>query len=393
MRVLVAHVSYRQRGGEDAIVDTEVRLLREAGHDVSTLLVPSDRLSLLPKSRQLAIGAHLGDHSYGRRLVREAIARSRAEVVHFHNLYPLLGSGAMREAAALGCAAVQTFHNYRLSCIAGTHFRAGAICEQCSPSHHMNGVVRGCYRESRLQSLAMAGGVSRHWDVLCSAEIPDVGICLTEFMRDRLINLGAPPEALVVKSNSVEASCRTAPWVERDGAVFVGRLSPEKGIAELVAAWPGDAPALTVVGTGPLLSRVRREAGPNVNIIGEAPIGQVRSLLSAARVCVIPSVCFEGLPTVVLEAFAEGTPAVGFALGALTAVLAEQGTCATAERGDFQALCEFAVASAVQNAGEWNTVSSRARSAYAEHYSDASNAAALESVYALACHRAHARRG
>jgi glycosyltransferase involved in cell wall biosynthesis len=386
--VLVAHVSYRQRGGEDAVVDTEVRLLREAGHDVTTLIVQSGQFSALRKTDQVGIGAHLGDHSYGRKLIREAIECSRPEVVHFHNLYPMLGPGALREASRLGCATVQTFHNYRLSCIAGTHYRAGNICEQCSPRCREVGVLRGCYRESRLQSLAMAGGVAQQWRMLCGARIPDAGICLTKFMRDRLMQAGAPGDALTVKPNSVDAAQRVVGWGERRGAVFVGRLSPEKGIAELVQAWPRHAPMLKVIGTGPLLARVKATAGPNVLVLGEVATDQVRSHLSAARVCVIPSMCLEGLPRVGLEAFAEGTPVIGFTVGALAEALAQQGPGLGAARGEFEALCEIATAWTSTGERDWTAASSNAQSLHAAQYGHASNVASLEALYGLASDRA-----
>jgi glycosyltransferase involved in cell wall biosynthesis len=391
MRILVAHVNYRERGGEDAVVDTESRLLRESGHEVAPLIVPSEQFRALSRVAQLTIGARFGNHRHGRLLIRDAVEHFRPDVVHFHNLYPSLGPGAMGEASRLGCATVQTYHNYRLSCIAGTHFRANSTCDLCAPGRVGAGVVRGCYRSSALESAAMATGVSRQWRALREAVVPDVGICLTDFMRSRLLAAGAPPDALVVKPNSVADSKRIAGWADREGAVFVGRLSAEKGIAELVSAWPSHAPMLTVVGAGPLEASVAASAKWNVAFLGHLSNYEVRRHLAAARVCVVPSACLEGLPTTALEAFAEGTPVVGFDLGAMSAVLAHQGDGMAAKAGDFGSLCRIATHVMRAPEEQWSSASRAARAAHAERYDHASNVRATLSVYARALGRRQER--
>lgn len=389
MRILIAHVRYRQRGGEDFVVDNEAALLRSAGHDVAVLDPCSDTFDSLTLSTKLQIGLSPGAHRYGRVLVREAIEAHKPEVVHFHNLYPLLGPGSIAEAASLGCATVQTFHNYRLSCLAGTHLRNGETCEQCAPGRQGRGVLHGCYRQSRLQSWSMSRALDVQWTSLARRDLPHVGICLTDYMRNRLTNLGANAETLAVKANSVRPTVGRVPFEQRSGAVFVGRLSIEKGIQQLVDAWPPHAPVLRVIGTGPLETALRQTSRANVVMLGPLSASNVRLELAHARVSVMPSTCFEGLPTVALESFAEATPTVGFDHGAVGALLAQQGWAAAVPFLDWPSLVHTAVSVCDAGRSAWTALSDTAVVLYDHEFTDSDNLTALESIYRLAAAGLH----
>lgn len=387
MRILIAHVRYRQRGGEDVVVDTEAALLRAAGHDVAVLDPSSQSFDWLPLATKLQIGLSAGDHRYGRRLVREAILAHRPDVVHFHNLYPLLGPGAIAEAASLGCATVQTLHNYRLSCLAGTHFRNGVTCEQCAPGCRGCGVAHGCYRQSRVQSWSMAGALDVQWAYLATHGLPHVEVCLTEYMHGWLLGLGARAETLVIKPNSVRPTACRMPFADRSGAVFVGRLSVEKGIQRLVDAWPADAPILKVIGGGPLEAVLHKSRCNNVVMTGPLSADDVRRELASASVCVIPSMCAEGLPTVALESFAEGTPVVGFDFGAVGSVIREQGAGMSVPFLDWDALVDVARHWCNASAGAWNERSDAALEVYRARFSHEANVSALSALYHEALRR------
>lgn len=383
MRILIAHVSYEHRGGEDVVVETEARLLRDAGHEVSLLVMPSLEFRALPRREQISIAVMMGDHEHGRALIRDAVEMHHPDVVHFHNLYPLLGPGAIQEAAALGCATVQTLHNYRLSCIAGTHFRDG-VCELCSPGRPGNGVVRGCYRGSRTHSLVVARGCSRQWRLLHEQGKPDVALCLTRFMRERLVDVGVPAERVLLKPNSVDDG-QQPPWGDRSGAVFVGRLSPEKGALQLVRAWPVAAPDLGVIGDGPEAAEIRRCARSNVHAVGARDSRGVRAALRGARVCIVPSASYEGgLPLVALEALAESTPVVAFNFGAMREIVDVQGLVPPVSLGDYAGLTRVAVAVAAALQTEWETMSARAHDEFESRYSHQVNVSGLATAYELA---------
>lgn len=389
MRILIAHVHYRQRGGEDVVVDTEAALLRAAGHDVAVLDPSSETFDSLPLATKLQIGLSGGDHRYGRSLVRQAIEAHRPDIVHFHNLYPLLGPGAIEEASRLGCATVQTLHNYRLSCIAGTHFRDGAVCEECSHGRHAHGIHYGCYRSSVLQSAAMARSVSRQWQLASSGRVPHLLLCLTEFMRERHVDGGICGDALMVKPNGVQGSTRKVPFARRSGVVFVGRLSVEKGILQLLEGWGDSLPLLTIVGAGPLEDQVRRIAVARSNIVCTGALGgfEVRARVASSLVVLLPSLCYEGLPLVALEALAEGTPIVGFAHGASMSFVDDRKE-SFVDLGDFDSLQQVAAGLAGADQVTWTAESRACVEMHAQRYDTSRSLAGLERAYDVAIARA-----
>lgn len=381
MKVLIAHVRYRHRGGEDAVVEQEILLLRESGVEVESLILDSSHFDALPMGERLAIAVSQGDHAYGRRVMRAAIDRHAPDVVHAHNLFPLLGPGALIEASQAGCATVHTWHNYRASCLAGTHLLDGEVCVRCDVNGRIAGVMHGCYRDSKLQSLAYERGVRGQMRAFAK-DVPDAVLCLTDFQRRFYMEQGIPGSSLVVKPNSV-AEGKPLPWQERNGVVFVGRMSREKGILGLTQAWPLEAPLLTVIGDGPLLAQVRNvaEVKSNILVVGALSAADTRAAIRMARTLAFPSTWFEGLPLTVLESMAEGTPVVTFRGGAVEGLIPAMAV----HLGDFGAFIQTSESVALAAEDQWQQLSSECLRIFREHYTNDTNAAALVRIYRELC--------
>ena len=321
MRILQLHTRYRQRGGEDAVVETEAELLRAAGHEVITHLAenPSDGLAA---ARSFAAAPW---NPLAARRVQQDAARRSPDVVHVHNTWFALTPSVLGPLRELGLPVVATLHNYRLVCAAATLFRDGAPCTDCVGSHPGHAVRHGCYRGSSLQSAVAAGSIALqaargtwHRDV-------DRFLALTEFGRRQFIEGGLPADRLEVKSNSVaDPGPRHRPPSASRRVVFLGRLSEEKGLGVLLEAWRRAASSLelVVVGTGPMGDTLRASAPAGVRFLGSLSPEQVRSLLLEARALVFPSVWFEGQGLVALEAAAARLPVLLSDLGAMTELFA-----------------------------------------------------------------------
>jgi glycosyltransferase involved in cell wall biosynthesis len=350
--------------------------------------VRSEDLDRIPLAERARMALTYEAHDHGRRLIREAIERSRPDLVHFHNLYPQLGVSAVEEADALGCATVHTLHNYRLSCLAGTHLLRLDICERCKPTAFVPGMVRGCYRGSRLQSVLAARATTRQWRDMVARGLPLRVLALTDFMRQKYIAHGASPDRLVHKPNSVDRG-EPAPPEARHGVLTAGRLSPEKGIVPLMRVWPANAPTLTVAGSGPEEDEVSAAQGPNVRYLGRLQPSDLRAAMRAARVVALPSVGPEPMPLVALESFSEGTPVVafdGWSLGAMVKDVSHD--CVVAFR-DFPALARRA--REITDAWYWDKISARCVAMHASTYSHQRNLAILERVYVDAIAERHSR--
>lgn len=327
-RILIAHNSYQQRGGEDAVVEAEAELLRSRGHAVRLLVAHNDAIVRMPRSR---LAARTFWSSETVRDFRQALVEFRPDILHVHNTFPLISPSIYWAAARAGVPVVQTLHNFRLLCPQAMLLREGHICEDCVGRLPWRGVVRRCYRGSAAQSGVLAGMISLHRALGTWGSKVDRYIALNEFCRRKFIEGGLPAQRIVVKPNFVDFPAPEAG--AREGMLFVGRLAEEKGLSTLCAA-ARLAPdvAVRVAGTGP-------EAGllqgiPSVAHLGALSAAEVREAMCRAQALVMPSLWYENFPRTLVEAFACALPVIASRIGALAELVEDGVTGLLFEPGD-----------------------------------------------------------
>ncbi len=322
--VLLVHENYLYRGGEDQSVDSDASLLRERGHEVFRWSVENAEIANWPLSRKARL---LWQTTWSRPSFDKASALLRQyepDIVHFHNTLPLISPSAIHAAHDAGYPVVMTLHNYRLMCPVGTFFRSGNVCEECHTRSLFRGVFHGCYRDSRIQTAAVATMLAFHRGKGTWRDCVDGYVALTEFMRSKVIEGGLPPERVHVRPNPVASAGE--PAEPADYVLFAGRLSQEKGILTFMEALPflDEEIKVRVAGTGPLEDTIRASSaslGARVEVLGQLSHEETLGLIRRASVLVFPSVCYEGLPISVLEAMSGGTPVVASRLGAMAEML------------------------------------------------------------------------
>ncbi|HWE01395.1 MAG TPA: glycosyltransferase family 4 protein [Tepidisphaeraceae bacterium] len=342
MRILICHNFYQQPGGEDQVFAAEVDLLRKFGHDVTTFEMDNDDVASMSKPGMIA--ATIWNSASHRRL-RRRTARARAEVVHFHNTFPLMSPSAYSAARAEGAAVVQTLHNFRLLCPGANLFRDGKACESCIGKRApWPGVVHKCYRENRSASAAVAAMIAVHHAMGTWRNAVDLYLAPTEFARGKFIAGGWAPDKLFVKPNFVDPD----PGVG-DGAggfaIFVARLSHEKGLETLLAGWEklaGTVP-LKIIGDGPLAPLVveAQKRMPHIQWLGRRPLAEVYDTMGKAALLIFPSRCYETFGRVAAEAYAKGTPVVASRHGAAGDIVRDGSTGVLFEPGS---ACELGAA-------------------------------------------------
>jgi glycosyltransferase involved in cell wall biosynthesis len=382
VRVLVAHNRYRSTApsGENRLVDAEIALLRDAGVDVVHLLTDSDDIAAGPRGVLQAAPGPVYSPT-GVRRFRRTLDETRPDVVHLHNVYPLISPYVVRVAGRAGVPVVQTVHNYRHGCVNGLHLRDGRPCIDCLGTRlGLPAVRHGCYRGSRAQTVPMTIGQNVHRSTWLEGVAQY--LALTPFMRDKLVATGVPADRVRVRPT----------WVPDPGAagtpgrdvLFVGRLDEAKGVDRLLDAWARGRPhgrRLVMAGDGPMAGLVddAQQRDPNIEWLGAVSSDRVAEAMRDAAYVVVPSRFFEGYPLVVAEAFGRGRPVLTVAGGSV-------GTIVTEETGwvvdpTVEALSTSILAITDDEAARRGLA---ARVAYERHNSPESALASLMDVYELA---------
>ena len=393
MKVVVAHNFYQQPGGEDQVYRAEVELLREFGHDVVPFEVHNDAVAGMGRAKLAA--ATVWNRSVAGEL-GEVVRRARADVVHFHNTFPLISPAAYYAARRAGAAVVQTLHNFRLLCPVALFYRDGQVCEDClGKPLAWPGVVHACYRGSRVTTAVTAATVAVHRAAGTWQNAVDAYICLTDFARDKFVAGGLPAGKLHVKPNFVHPD--PGPRQGGDGsAVFVGRLSEEKGVLPLLAAWERSDVPLTIIGAGPLADRVAAAAAKNPAIkpVGRQTMDQIYDAVGRASMLVLPSVCYETFGRVAAEAFAVGTPVVASGHGAVADVVGSDGRLGRLfTPGDPVALAAAVRAMLARPADEQAAMRRRVRAEFVDKYTGQRNHGRMMEIYRAAMARVRTKVG
>ena len=322
MRILVLHNYYLQPGGEDVVFQSETKLLRQNGHFVSEYTENNARIPKIGKV-DLAVQTIWSKKTYDNMLV--LLDRERPDIVHFHNTFPLISASAYDACKEKRVPIIQTLHNFRLLCPAATLFRDDNICEDCiGKTHLLPSIKHACYHGSRLQTSVLAIMLSLHrWKGTWENKV-DLYIALTEFSRRKFIEGDLPEQKLIVKPNFVTDPGSRNGYTT--GALFIGRLSHEKGIMVLLQSWNSipEVP-IDIIGDGPLANKVK-EFEKDFGNVGFRTLGRYSrpdalSAMKNASFLVFPSSWYEGFPVTLVEAFACGLPVVASRLGGIAEII------------------------------------------------------------------------
>ena len=325
--------------------------------------------------------------------------------MHVHNVFPLLSPAIFDAAAGTRTGVVNTLHNYRTVCAAPALLRNGLTCTACIEKSSVWPALRhGCYRKSRLATIPVAASVALHRGLGTYARHVDAFIALTQFQKSLLVDGGLPEQNMYVKPNCYSGVPNRAPWREReDKAVFIGRLSAEKGADSLVKAWlqwGESAPKLEIIGEGPESEGLRRAVqvskSSRVVFTGQKKPEEARALLSKAKLLILPSEWFEGFPLVLCEALAFGVPVAASHLGPFEELVQSPGIGRLFTPRDPVNL-QATVAALWQDQAALAQMSRSATQEFETKYSAQKSIEALEAIYKLAistkARRAHLDTG
>jgi glycosyltransferase involved in cell wall biosynthesis len=382
MKIILAHCYYRQSGGEDLSFQAHADLLRDRGHEV--LIFTRDNQDLEAVNPLQAAATTIWSRQAAAELTG-LINASGAELVHFHNTFMAISPAAYYASHRSGAAVVQDLRNYRLLCPVATLVRDGRHCEDClGKTVPWPGVLHACWHDSHLETSVVAGMLSVHNLLGSWHRKVDMYVALSPSMRGKFIEVGFDEERIAVKPNFLEPPPIVGSG-RADFALYVGRLSPEKGIKILLEAWQHiEGIQLKIIGDGPLTGRVRQAAeshpGGQIEYLGSMPRSQVFDWMRRARLLVFPSIWPEPFGNTIIEAMACGLPVLGSRLGSVVDLVEDGRTglqFAAGDDSDLAAKLRWAMA----HPEELERMGKEARQTYQQTYRAAQNYQKLINIY------------
>jgi glycosyltransferase involved in cell wall biosynthesis len=381
MKILTVHNSYQKPGGEDQVFAQEADLLRSHGHEVLTFRASNDEVK--GKNPLVLVGETVWNRQMYDK-ISELLRLEKPQIVHVHNTFPVISPAIYYAAREQGIPTVQTLHNYRLLCPTATFFRDGHVCEDCYRKKvPWPGVVHACYRDSRPATAAAAAMLAFHNFKHTYTEVVSAYIALTDFARCKFVHAGFPLEKMFVKPNYLEIDPGLGEG-KGNHALFVGRLTPEKGIATMLEAWRsvGGQLPLQIAGDGPMAPDVEKAVAENdaITWLKWLPRNEILARMKNASVLILPSTWYEGFPMIMAEAFAVGLPVIASNLGSMPSIVEHQRTGLLFEPGNAASLVE-AVRWWQANPSEAAGMRGRARREYETKYTADHNYELLMGIY------------
>jgi len=335
MRIAIANNYYYLRGGAERVLFEEKRILEAHGHQVCVFAQAHPRNEPSPYSdyfppfkdwratRGLAKAAMAANIMYDRRAAqcfRRFLEAAQPDAVHAHNIYGGLTTSILDVARERQVPVVMTLHDYKLICPSYLMLKRGAVCEDCKGGRFIHCLLSRCHKESLTASgVYCAESYLNRW--LHKYDTVRYFICPSMFSLRKHIEHGIPPDRLLHIPNFADVSAQRPRHQNGRHALFVGRLSGEKGIATLLAAAKGLDVPVRLVGDGPLMGElqdfVKDNGMTHVIIEGYKSGADLQRLYENAAFLVLPSQCYENAPMSILEAYAYGKPVIGSRIGGI----------------------------------------------------------------------------
>lgn len=344
VKILQVHNFYRTRGGECGVVDAEKRLLERSGHTVVQFVTDSNTLDKMTFSEKASTFLQIPYNARMARRLESHVFEHQPDLAHVHNVFPMLSPSVYASLKRNSIPVVQTIHNYRFLCPNGLLYVNGRVCEACQAKGYWEAVRNCCMHGSMTTSALYAAAIAWGWRSGAFHSCIDRHVALNAFAAGKLAAGGIPEEKIRVCGNFVN-DFADAPAPKKGYALYMGRLSSEKGLTTLLAAarLVPELP-LMIAGVGPLEAElhqaVRDPRMSHIEIVGYVAGERKRRLIAEALCMVVPSECHENFPLSLVESLALGTPVLASRMGGLPDLVEHGRTGLLFQAGDAGELAE-----------------------------------------------------
>lgn len=305
MKIFQIHNKYKYYGGEDTVVDEEFKILKKYGHNVhqiirdnkNEIVTIKDKISILKKLSFSKISIKILDdfiYKYG-----------RPDVVHVHNTFPLWTYSIFKYLHSKKIPVIFTLHNYRIIFNKLNFFGTEAK-------------KFGLFKNSKILTFFISKILNRNKNSLLNV---DKFITHSKFTYDIFSKNGVNKQKLVIKPNFSQISkkkiiCSS----KKENALYVSRLSKEKGILTLIDVYKKINFKIDIIGDGPLLNKINKRQ-LNIRHIKKISRKKVLEYIRRSKFVIYPSEWYEIFGMTIIEAFNLGTLVLASNIGSISTII------------------------------------------------------------------------
>ena len=346
MRILYCNKYNFPFSGTEVYMFELMDLMRAQGHEVALFSMADPRGQPTPYDEffvpnidfkksghglyaRVKLGAHAIYSTDARRRLRKVIAAFRPDVAHVRNIYHHLSPSILWELRGQGVPVLYHLNDFKLLCPTYNMVAKGRVCERCRGGRFRHVMTEGCYTGPSGSTLLLMAEAYFHRWLGTYRRCVDQFLAPSRFAKDKLIQNGFDEKKITVLPHfqklplqSPPSSATTAP------ILYFGRLSPEKGVADLLQAMKHlPLVQLQIAGDGPQRPELENQARElqlkNVEFTGHVGGEVLQRMIAASRFTVLPSRAYETLGKTILESYAWARPVVASDLGSRRELIAQ----------------------------------------------------------------------
>ena len=362
MRILYCNKYNFAFSGTEAYLFEAMGLMRAQGHETALFAMADPQgeptaydqhfIPLIDfKAKKTAVqSAKLAGHAIystdARKRLRRMIAEFKPDLAHVRNIYHHLSPSILWELKANKIPVIYHVNDFKMLCPSYNFVSKGRACEKCRDGKFRNVVTEGCYAGARSAAVVLALEAYVHRWLKTYDRCVDLFLAPSQFVKDKLVENGCHPSRIHVlphfqklPQHKIDAPAVGAP------ILYFGRLSPEKGIVDLVQAMRFlPEIKLQIAGDGPQRGELEQLAAKfglsNVEFLGHRSPADLERLIAAARFTVFPSRAYETMGKSILESYACGRTVVASDLGSRRELVKDGLTGLLFPVGDVQKLAD-----------------------------------------------------
>ncbi len=390
MKILAIHNFHRKgsASGDDQVFKSETALLKNHGNTVIQYTISNDTFDNKGITGKVVstFGMLWSFKNY--RAVQKLIKKEKPDIIHIHTFFPLLSPSVLYAAKRLDVPVVATLHDTRFICPCATSLRKMKLCNKCGDGHYFRMYKYGCFKNSKMQSLLVAGIFKYHRIRKSFYKQIDKYICLNDNQIELLKGIGFDKTKIVKKYNFVPDTEANVEAVKIEGipkkyVVFYGRIGEEKGVRILMQIWEQikDIP-LVVMGSGPLENEFKlwAEKKDHVYFLGYIEHNKCLSIVKGGEFVIFPSIWYEGCSMVEIETESLGNALIATNLGFSAEAIKDGVNGYKVELGDVTSFVKY-IRKLWKNPDDCQKLGENARKDYEANYLPENNYKQLMKIY------------